>query len=168
MLADFTDDPANPNFIASLSLAHDRGTPKYTSYMTDTGMCFVNSKCPQVRIRILRRLETIGRPSSVFGSKLAAHNLTFYIHHPLFTSLTHSLTSFSFIRNNRRSKTCTVSSTRPRASGTRRTRTPAAKRAALLHLESLPVLLARLLCWALLHSSKQKKNPPSSLIFFVL
>ncbi|KAF9347019.1 hypothetical protein BGX34_003463 [Mortierella sp. NVP85] len=47
MFADFTDDPANPNFMASLALAHERGTPKYTSYMTDTGMCFVNSKCPQ-------------------------------------------------------------------------------------------------------------------------
>ena len=45
MYADFTSDPNNPHFIESLSYAHDRGTPKYTTYMTKTGMCI--SKCPQ-------------------------------------------------------------------------------------------------------------------------
>ncbi|KAG0316508.1 hypothetical protein BG000_004839 [Podila horticola] len=39
----FTEDPANPNFMASLAIAHERGTPKYTAYMTDTGPC--KGKC---------------------------------------------------------------------------------------------------------------------------
>ncbi|KAF9318305.1 hypothetical protein BG003_011537 [Podila horticola] len=39
----FTEDPANPNFMASLALAHERGTPKYTAYMTETGPCI--GKC---------------------------------------------------------------------------------------------------------------------------
>ncbi|KAG0230394.1 hypothetical protein B0O80DRAFT_495785 [Mortierella sp. GBAus27b] len=40
----FTDDPTSPNFISSLSYAHDRGTPKYTTYMSETGQCIM--KCP--------------------------------------------------------------------------------------------------------------------------
>ncbi|KAF9311261.1 hypothetical protein BG003_007598 [Podila horticola] len=41
----FTTDPSNPNFLESLSYAHDRGTPKYTAYMTETGMCIATSGC---------------------------------------------------------------------------------------------------------------------------
>ncbi|KAF9960165.1 hypothetical protein BGZ65_012688 [Modicella reniformis] len=44
MYPDFTDDPTNNNFLTSLSYAHDRGTPKYMSYMSDTGPCI--GKCP--------------------------------------------------------------------------------------------------------------------------
>ncbi|KAI1317407.1 hypothetical protein EDD11_008471 [Mortierella claussenii] len=44
MYADFTDDPTNPHFLESLSYAHERGTPKYTTYMTKSGMCL--TKCP--------------------------------------------------------------------------------------------------------------------------
>ncbi|KAF9301388.1 hypothetical protein BGZ74_006767 [Mortierella antarctica] len=40
----FTQDPTNPNFMASLALGHDRGTPKYSNYMGETGPCLV--KCP--------------------------------------------------------------------------------------------------------------------------
>ncbi|KAG0004359.1 hypothetical protein BGZ79_009503 [Entomortierella chlamydospora] len=40
----FTDDPTNPYFIASLAYAHERGTPKYIAYMTETGPCI--GKCP--------------------------------------------------------------------------------------------------------------------------
>lgn len=40
----FTEDPSNPNFMKSLALAHERNTPAYTAYMTDTGLCL--SKCP--------------------------------------------------------------------------------------------------------------------------
>ncbi|KAF9387541.1 hypothetical protein CPC16_006988 [Podila verticillata] len=40
----FTEDPSNPNFMKSLALAHERNTPAYTAYMTETGMCL--SKCP--------------------------------------------------------------------------------------------------------------------------
>ncbi|KAG0076993.1 hypothetical protein BGZ93_004129 [Podila epicladia] len=40
----FTQDPSNPNFMASLALAHDRGTPKYSAYMGETGPCI--AKCP--------------------------------------------------------------------------------------------------------------------------
>ncbi|KAF9420205.1 hypothetical protein BGZ94_009175 [Podila epigama] len=42
----FTNDPTNEYFIKSLGYAHDRGTPKYTAYMTGTGMCIM--KCPKV------------------------------------------------------------------------------------------------------------------------
>ncbi|KAF9334074.1 hypothetical protein BG006_002738 [Podila minutissima] len=40
----FTQDPTNPNFMASLALGHDRGTPKYSMYMGETGPCY--AKCP--------------------------------------------------------------------------------------------------------------------------
>lgn len=50
MFADFTSDPNNPNFIKSLGYAHDRGTPKYTNYMTKTGLCI--SKCPQAQLNL--------------------------------------------------------------------------------------------------------------------
>ncbi|GJJ77129.1 hypothetical protein EMPS_09488 [Entomortierella parvispora] len=45
MNPNFTSDPNSPYFMESLSYAHDRGTPKYITYMTKTGMCI--SKCPQ-------------------------------------------------------------------------------------------------------------------------
>ncbi|KAI7825379.1 hypothetical protein BC939DRAFT_448686 [Gamsiella multidivaricata] len=47
----FTDDPTNPNFLTSLGYAHDKGTPKYTAYMTKSGTCITG--CPAVRIRCL-------------------------------------------------------------------------------------------------------------------
>ncbi|KAF8935624.1 hypothetical protein BGZ52_008607, partial [Haplosporangium bisporale] len=50
----FTSDPANPNFLKSLGLAHDRGTPKYTAYMTDTGTCFLSSGCPMAEQNLYR------------------------------------------------------------------------------------------------------------------
>ena len=45
MYADFTSDPNNPHFIESLGYAHDRGTPKYTTYMNNAGLCMV--PCPK-------------------------------------------------------------------------------------------------------------------------
>ncbi|KAG0016604.1 hypothetical protein BGZ81_011137 [Podila clonocystis] len=50
----FTTDPANPNFLESLGLAHDRGTPKYTAYMTETGMCIATSGCSQAEQDLYR------------------------------------------------------------------------------------------------------------------
>lgn len=44
MYEKFTSDPCNPEFMASLAFAHERGTPNYTKYMTDTGMCIMG--CP--------------------------------------------------------------------------------------------------------------------------
>ncbi|KAF9358632.1 hypothetical protein BGX26_001261 [Mortierella sp. AD094] len=40
----FTDEPTDPYFITSLSYAHERQTPKYIAYMTETGPCV--GKCP--------------------------------------------------------------------------------------------------------------------------
>ncbi|KAG0291211.1 hypothetical protein BGZ96_005404 [Linnemannia gamsii] len=45
MFDKFTNDPCSPDFMASLAFAHERGTPNYTKYMTDTGMCIMN--CPK-------------------------------------------------------------------------------------------------------------------------
>jgi hypothetical protein len=44
MFDKFTSDPSSPDFMASLAFAHERGTPNYTKYMTDTGMCLMS--CP--------------------------------------------------------------------------------------------------------------------------
>ncbi|KAF9433917.1 hypothetical protein BGZ76_008814 [Entomortierella beljakovae] len=44
MFPAFTDDPASPNFMESLSYAHSKGQPKYTAYMTKTGPCI--GACP--------------------------------------------------------------------------------------------------------------------------
>ncbi|KAF9922277.1 hypothetical protein FBU30_007623 [Linnemannia zychae] len=53
MLPNFTNDPASPDFMASLALAHERGTPSYTKYMTDTGMCIM--KCPQAELDLYQK-----------------------------------------------------------------------------------------------------------------
>ncbi|KAG0309703.1 hypothetical protein BGZ98_009461 [Dissophora globulifera] len=45
MYPDFTDDPTNAHFLESLGYAHDKGTPKYITYMTNTGMCI--GSCPK-------------------------------------------------------------------------------------------------------------------------
>ncbi|KAF9181262.1 hypothetical protein BGZ51_005565 [Haplosporangium sp. Z 767] len=45
MFPNFSSDPNSPYFIESLSYAHDRGTPKYMAYMTQTGTCI--STCPK-------------------------------------------------------------------------------------------------------------------------
>ncbi|KAF9362784.1 hypothetical protein BGX34_005511 [Mortierella sp. NVP85] len=47
MFPNFTDNPNSPYFIESLSYAHERGTQKYTDYMTKSGMCLATSACPQ-------------------------------------------------------------------------------------------------------------------------
>ncbi|KAF8947730.1 hypothetical protein BGZ47_008102 [Haplosporangium gracile] len=44
MFDKFTNDPASPDFMASLAFAHERDTPAYKTYMTQTGMCIMN--CP--------------------------------------------------------------------------------------------------------------------------
>ncbi|CAO3574279.1 unnamed protein product [Mortierella alpina] len=45
MFSGFTTDPHDPNFITSLGYAHDRGTPKYTAFHTQSGMCIAG--CPK-------------------------------------------------------------------------------------------------------------------------
>ncbi|KAF9911635.1 hypothetical protein EC991_002753 [Linnemannia zychae] len=45
MMPNFTSDPASPDFLASLSLAHDRDTPAYKKFMASTGMCIY--QCPE-------------------------------------------------------------------------------------------------------------------------
>ncbi|KAG0345559.1 hypothetical protein BG004_003583 [Podila humilis] len=42
---EYTDDPAAPNFLESMAYGHERGTPKYTAFMTKSGTCM--SKCPK-------------------------------------------------------------------------------------------------------------------------
>ncbi|KAI9491728.1 hypothetical protein BDB00DRAFT_746836, partial [Zychaea mexicana] len=42
MWAQWTDDPASADFIESLSYKCERGTPAYTTYMTQSGMCVMN------------------------------------------------------------------------------------------------------------------------------
>ncbi|KAG9064299.1 hypothetical protein KI688_003487 [Linnemannia hyalina] len=44
MFAGFTNDPTSPDFMASLAFAHERDTPAYKTYMSQTGMCIMN--CP--------------------------------------------------------------------------------------------------------------------------
>lgn len=44
MFDKFTNDPSSPDFMASLAFAHERDTPAYKTYMTQTGMCIMN--CP--------------------------------------------------------------------------------------------------------------------------
>ncbi|KAF9124174.1 hypothetical protein BGW39_008405 [Mortierella sp. 14UC] len=44
MMPNFTNDPASPDFLASLALAHERDTPAYKKYMGTTGPCV--AKCP--------------------------------------------------------------------------------------------------------------------------
>ncbi|KAF9082969.1 hypothetical protein BGX29_003481 [Mortierella sp. GBA35] len=44
LMPGFTSDPKDPKFLESLGYAHDRGTPKYTAYMNQSGMCIM--KCP--------------------------------------------------------------------------------------------------------------------------
>ncbi|KAG0196532.1 hypothetical protein BGX33_001561 [Mortierella sp. NVP41] len=44
LMPGFTSDPKDPKFLESLGYAHDRGTPKYTAYMNQTGLCI--SSCP--------------------------------------------------------------------------------------------------------------------------
>ncbi|KAF9965223.1 hypothetical protein BGZ70_005218 [Mortierella alpina] len=46
MFPGFTTDPHDPNFIPSLGYAHDRGTPKYTAFHTQSGMCIAG--CPNI------------------------------------------------------------------------------------------------------------------------
>ncbi|KAK3814949.1 MAG: hypothetical protein J3Q66DRAFT_343457 [Benniella sp.] len=46
MFPNFTDNPNSPYFIESLSYAHERGTQKYTDYMTKSGMCLATAGCP--------------------------------------------------------------------------------------------------------------------------
>ena len=43
MSADYTIDPTSPNFITSLSYECEKGSPAYTTYMTQSGMCMM--KC---------------------------------------------------------------------------------------------------------------------------
>ncbi|KAF9082923.1 hypothetical protein BGX23_011958 [Mortierella sp. AD031] len=45
LMPGFTSDPKDPKFLESLGYAHDRGTPKYTAYMNQTGLCI--SSCPR-------------------------------------------------------------------------------------------------------------------------
>ncbi|KAG0252603.1 hypothetical protein BG011_006876 [Mortierella polycephala] len=45
LFPNFSSDPNSPYFIESLSYAHDRGTPKYTAFMTASGMCI--GGCPK-------------------------------------------------------------------------------------------------------------------------
>ncbi|KAI8146181.1 hypothetical protein BJV82DRAFT_487740, partial [Fennellomyces sp. T-0311] len=42
MSADYTLDPNSPNFITSLSYECEKGTPAYTTYMTQSGICMMN------------------------------------------------------------------------------------------------------------------------------
>ncbi|KAG0360538.1 hypothetical protein BG005_010455 [Podila minutissima] len=42
----WTSDPSQPGFLESLGFAHDRGTPKYSSYMSETGTCIATKGCP--------------------------------------------------------------------------------------------------------------------------
>ncbi|KAF9303098.1 hypothetical protein BGZ74_004355 [Mortierella antarctica] len=42
----WTSDPSKPGFLESLGFAHDRGTPKYSSYMSETGLCIATKGCP--------------------------------------------------------------------------------------------------------------------------
>ncbi|KAF9550511.1 hypothetical protein EC957_000185 [Mortierella hygrophila] len=42
MFAGFTNDPTSPDFMASLAFAHERDTPAYKTYMSQTGMCIMN------------------------------------------------------------------------------------------------------------------------------
>ncbi|KAI8347235.1 hypothetical protein B0O80DRAFT_465842 [Mortierella sp. GBAus27b] len=44
LYSSWTDDPNSPNFIESLSYAHERGTDKYRNFMTKAGMCM--GPCP--------------------------------------------------------------------------------------------------------------------------
>ncbi|KAF9975340.1 hypothetical protein BGZ73_001061 [Actinomortierella ambigua] len=44
IFADYTMDPNNPNFLKSQELELVKGTPSYTRFMTEGGMCW--SKCP--------------------------------------------------------------------------------------------------------------------------
>ncbi|KAF7731967.1 hypothetical protein EC973_007072 [Apophysomyces ossiformis] len=39
---DWTNDPASPNFIQSLSYQCQKGTTSYTAFMTDAGMCMMS------------------------------------------------------------------------------------------------------------------------------
>ncbi|KAF9322815.1 hypothetical protein BG006_002036 [Podila minutissima] len=43
----WTSDPSQPGFLESLGFAHDRGTPKYSSYMSATGLCIATKECPK-------------------------------------------------------------------------------------------------------------------------
>ncbi|KAI9250158.1 hypothetical protein BDA99DRAFT_425192, partial [Phascolomyces articulosus] len=43
--AQWTDDPASPDFIESLSYKCERGNPAYTAFMTSSGTCMMN--CPE-------------------------------------------------------------------------------------------------------------------------
>ncbi|KAK3806824.1 MAG: hypothetical protein J3Q66DRAFT_392877 [Benniella sp.] len=52
MYSKFTDDPNSPYFFESLSYAHERGTQKYTDYMTKSGMCLATANCPKSEIDI--------------------------------------------------------------------------------------------------------------------
>ncbi|KAG0084205.1 hypothetical protein BGZ93_007313 [Podila epicladia] len=58
----WTSDPSQPGFLESLGFAHDRGTPKYTSYMSETGMCIATKGCPMTEQDLYR---------SQYESKLA-------------------------------------------------------------------------------------------------
>ncbi|KAF9586395.1 hypothetical protein BGW38_005826 [Lunasporangiospora selenospora] len=40
--ADFSMDPANPNFMASLAFISERGTPRYSAFMGKTGPCMMS------------------------------------------------------------------------------------------------------------------------------
>ncbi|KAI7857371.1 hypothetical protein BDC45DRAFT_578855 [Circinella umbellata] len=40
--SEWTDDPASPNFIESLSYKCQRGDPVYTAFMTQSGTCMMN------------------------------------------------------------------------------------------------------------------------------
>ncbi|KAG0380543.1 hypothetical protein BGX24_007398 [Mortierella sp. AD032] len=44
MMPNFTNDPASPDFLASLAFAHERDTPAYKKYMGTTGPCV--GRCP--------------------------------------------------------------------------------------------------------------------------
>ncbi|KAG0333963.1 hypothetical protein BG004_000615 [Podila humilis] len=53
LFPEYTEDPASPKFLESMSYGHEKGTPKYTAYMGKAGMCM--GKCPQEEQNLMRQ-----------------------------------------------------------------------------------------------------------------